>query len=170
MNASDILAILKAVDPRRKPLERLGAFLCRRKIAALEHDLAAARADVEELADERGELRRELEAQKEQNAALERRLDFRARFRRVTVGAFFHVYREREGGGDGAPPCLACPVCYERGKLGIVFPSFKKSTVAVNGAVGVKQERVHLRCLNEGCRFHVIVAPEALGKAYQLAD
>ena len=166
MGIRDIIDILKLVDPRRKPLQRLGAFLCRERIAALEDDLVSVNARLADVQREANELRAERDADKRRLADQAARLDVRRRFRRVHLAPGVFVCVERVADADDAAAAIACPSCYVRGELSLVFPVTRHGRDSADG----RSERIHLKCRREGCGFHVAVSPEAFHEAFKLVD
>ena len=108
MGIRDIIDILKLVNPRRKPLQRLGAFLCRERIAALEDDLVSVNARLADVQREANELRAERDADKRRLADQAARLDVRQRFRRVHLAPGVFVCVERVAEADDAAAAIAC--------------------------------------------------------------
>lgn len=167
MQLSEVIAIAKFLDPRNKPVERIGAFLCRRRINALEAEVAALndrlaerKHEVEELAEGK------LDAEARLRDALGR-LGFRADYRRVSVVPGVSVFALRRAAADpGDPPRLLCPVCFERGTASEILAS-ERALLQRDRSV---KKVVELKCPSSDHVFRAKVSPMAFRKAYKLVD
>ena len=166
MNIDSVIAILKLVDPRRKPLQRLGKFLCRDKIRLFESDRAALKARLEEHERELAELKGRHMAEHEELVSLKERVAVRGKFRRVAIGCASAYALRRSAAEDGEPPRLLCPVCFENGEIVELLAGSSLDCVAVN----TFKKRTHVHCPMRGCGFRFITTPETFRQAFKLVD
>ena len=166
MSIEFVISILKHLDPRHKPLERLGAFLCRHKIRLLEAENAAIKARLEEREHEFAELKGRHMAEHEQLVSLKERVSARGKFRRIAIGCTSVYALRRSAAEAGEPPRLLCPVCFEKDNLVDLLAGTSLDCIAVN----TFKKRTHVHCPVAGCGFRFIVPPETFRQAFKFAD
>lgn len=166
MSVEFVISILKHLDPRRKPLERLGAFLCRHKIGLLEAENAAIKARLEERERELAELKGRHMAEQELLISLKERVAARGKFRRIAIGSASVYALRRSAAEGGEPPRLLCPVCFEKGEIVELLAGSSLDCIAIN----TFKKRTHVHCPVGGCGFRFVTTPEAFRQAFKFAD
>ena len=144
--------------------QRIGAFLCRRKIAALEHDLAVTGARLAEVQREAEELKRERVEHLEELAALRFELDRRVAYRHVLVDGVHGAFALRRGFGE--TPRLVCPVCFERGAISDLCVTAR----TIDRYTELAHQIAHVRCGKAGSDFWFNCKPQTYRDALKLAD
>ena len=139
------LAFFKFIYRPRETLQRLGAFLCREKISALEENLSVAEARLVDVQRKADELHRECVKQSQDLAVLRADADRRAAYRHVLVDGANGVFALRKGFGE--VPRLVCPVCFERGAItDLCVGSYTANRYAESA-----KKLTKLRCADAGC-------------------
>ena len=157
MLITDIPAILQILKSLGKLSERLGMFLCRNKIAALNLEIKTLKAELKTIKSNTPEHHSKCEAQYPNHTPPETL----SRYHRITI-AGFPVYALRpEYVTPGDRTHLICPSCFDRGIKSELICNTRNDLVAIN-----KYKRgKHLKCIAGECRFHIIVPVELYDKA-----
>lgn len=128
------------------------------QISVLNQELAATKSESEVIKRENESLRAELTTARTE-------LDRRARYRRILVGGYPVYALRAEFIGPGESPQFLCPLCFERGINSELICFAKNDTVEINKCRRLK----HLKCLTDGCNFHVRTTLAAFNEAFKPA-